>query len=166
MRRNDAGGRTPWLNYISFSPGEGECGGSKSDFGTPTTLRTLSKRDTLANMGRRRQERRKLAEHRWPLLSNLMACHFNQDYNILYGSLEGAIIAALQDGSLDHRRAVLKEWRDWQETEGTVNDIRPFLDDGFSVDIWFAEPADARKLMNRIYDGLMEGVKAETRHKG
>ncbi len=114
-------------------------------------------------MARKTQERRKLAEQRWPLLSNMMACHFNQDFAILYGSLEGAIAAAVQDGSFDHRRALLKEWRDWNVTEGAVDDIRPFLEDGFSTDIWFKEPIDARHLMNRVYDGLMEGVRAETR---
>jgi hypothetical protein len=117
-------------------------------------------------MGRKRQERRKLAEQRWPLLSNMMACYFNQDFALLYGSLEGAIAAAVQDGSCDHRRAVLKEWRDWNVAEGAVGDIRPFLEDGFSIDIWFKEPTDARLFMNQVYDGLMAGVRAETRQGG
>jgi hypothetical protein len=116
-------------------------------------------------MGRRRQERRKIAEQRWPLLSNLMACHFNQDFDILYGSLDGAIAAAAREGSLDHRRAVLKEWRDWNGSEGMVDDIRPSLDDSFTIDVWFKRPIDARDLMNRIYDGLLEGVRTETRHE-
>lgn len=114
-------------------------------------------------MGRGRRERRKVAEQRWPLLSNLMACHFNQDFDILYGSLDGAIAAAIRDGSLDHRRAVLIEWRDWNTSEGAVDDIRPGLHDSFSIDIWFERPIDARNLMNRIYDGLIESVRAETR---
>lgn len=116
-------------------------------------------------MGRRKQERRKAAEQRWPLLSNLMACYFNQDFDILYGSLDGAIAAAARDGSLYHRRAVLKEWRDWNLSEGTADDIRPILDDSFSIDIWFKRPIDARNLMNQIYDRLIEGVRAETRHE-
>lgn len=115
-------------------------------------------------MGRRTQERRKAAEQRWPLLSSLLACFFNQDFDILYGSLEGAIAAALRDGSVDHRRAVLKEWRDWNASEGTADDIRPSLDASFSIDVWFKEPIDARKFMNLLYDGLIEGVSAETRH--
>ena len=78
-------------------------------------------------MGRRRQERRKVAEERWPRLLNLMASYFNQDSDILYGSLEGAIAAASRDGSLDHRKGVLKEWRDWQFVEGAVVDfLGPF----------------------------------------
>ena len=113
-------------------------------------------------MGRKRQEKRKLAERRWPLLSNLMACYFHQDLDVLYGSLEGAITAAVQAGSIDHRRAILAEWRDWNASEGAVIDIRPFLEFGFSVDLLFKQPIDARYLMNRLYDGLMESVKTET----
>lgn len=115
-------------------------------------------------MSRKRRERRLLAEERWPLLANLMGCHFNQDYDILHGSLEGALSAAAQGGSLEHRRAVLKEWRDWNATEGAVDDIRPFLDDGFSVDLLFKSALDARTFMNRIYDELLASVKAETAH--
>ena len=47
-----------------------------------------------------------------------------------------------------------------------MNDIRPSLYDGFSVAIWFDEPIDARNFMNRIYDGLTERVRAETRDYG
>jgi len=93
-----------------------------------------------------------------------MACYFNQGFDILYGSFNGAITAAVRDGSLDHRRAVLREWRDWNLSEGGADDIRPSLDDSFSIDIWFKRPIDARNFMNRIYDGLIEGVRAETQH--
>ena len=87
---------------------------------------------------------RLLAEERWPLLANLMGCHFNQDYDIMYGSLEGELAAAASDGPLEHRRSALKEWRDWNATEGAVDDIRPFLDDGFCVDL-FLRPRSTRE---------------------
>lgn len=93
-----------------------------------------------------------------------MACYFNQDFDILYGTLDGAIAAAARDGSLDHRQAVLKEWRDWNVSEGAVDDIRPNLDDSLSIDVLFKRPIDARDLMNLLYDRLIEGVRAETRH--
>ena len=104
-----------------------------------------------------------MAEKRWPLLANLMACYFNQDFGILYGSLEGAIAAASRDGSIGHRRAILKEWRDWNIAKEAEGDIRPFLYEAFCVDLLFRSPADARTLMNLIYDELLSGVKAETR---
>jgi hypothetical protein len=103
-----------------------------------------------------------MAEERWPLLANLMACHFNEDFDILYGSLEGALAAAARDGSLAHRQAILKEWRDWNAAEGTAHDIRPFLEDGFAVDLLFETTIDARNFMNRLYDELISGVRAET----
>jgi hypothetical protein len=114
-------------------------------------------------MSRQRLERRRAAEQRWPLLANLMACHFNEDFDVLYGSLEGALAAAAGDGPLEHRRAILKEWRDWNSTAGAVLDIRPLLKDAFAVAVRFRKPIDARNFMNRVYDELIGGVRAETR---
>lgn len=91
-----------------------------------------------------------------------MACHFNQDFDILYGSLEGALAAAARDGSLEHRRAILKEWRDWNAAAGALDDIRPLLGDSFTFDLFFKEAIGARSFMNRVYDELLVGVKAET----
>lgn len=114
-------------------------------------------------MSRGRLERRRLAGARWPLLANLMACHFNQDWDILYGSIDGALAAAASDGPLEHRRAILKEWRDWNVTEGAVDDIRPFLGDGFGVGLLFKTPLDGRHFMNLVYDSLISRVRTETR---
>jgi hypothetical protein len=114
-------------------------------------------------MSRRRLERHRLAGQRWPLLANLTGCYFNEDYGVLYGSLDDAMAIAARDGPLEHRRAILTEWRDWNATQGAVDDIRPFLEDGFSVALWFKAPIDARNFMNRLYDELLSGVKAETR---
>lgn len=113
-------------------------------------------------MGRKRYERQEMAQQRWPWLSNLLGCYFNEDLSILYGSLEGAFEAAVRDGSLEHRRTILKEWRDWNTLEGVVDDVRPSLYDGFAIAVRLDRPIDGRNFMNRIYDGLMEGVRRET----
>jgi hypothetical protein len=91
-----------------------------------------------------------------------MAAHFNEDFNIEYGSLEGAMNAATRTGSIEYRQAVLQEWRDWNTSEGTKDDIRPFLHDGFGVAVLLRKPIDGRNFMNRVHDGLIEGVRAET----
>ncbi|PZU45349.1 MAG: hypothetical protein DI568_13955 [Sphingomonas sp.] len=91
-----------------------------------------------------------------------MACHFNQDYDVIYGSLEKAIVATTKSGPLEYRRSLLKEWRDWNMSEGAVEDIRLALDDSFAIDIYFSRPIDAKNFMNRIYDVLIESVRAET----
>jgi hypothetical protein len=104
-----------------------------------------------------------MVRERWPLLSNMIVCHFNEDFNLLYGSLEGAIAAAATDGSLEHRRAILKEWREWNATQRAADDIRRPLADGFSVAVHFKKPADARVFMDGVYETLLAGVKAETR---
>ena len=112
-------------------------------------------------MSRRRLERRRLTEERFPLLTNLIVCHFNEDFVILYGSLDAALAAAGRAGSLEHRQAVLNEWRGWNATVGAVNDIRPLLEDGFAIRGLFDEAIGARNFMNRIYDELIVGVRAE-----
>jgi len=92
----------------------------------------------------------------------LLACYFNEDYDLLYGSVEGAIVAAAQDGNLEYRRAILKEWRDWNSATGTEDNIGPLLRDAFSVAVRFRKPIEARNFMNRLYDVLIEAVRAET----
>lgn len=114
-------------------------------------------------MGARKLERREMAEARWPMLANLLACHFNQDFDILYGSLDGAFAALAGAGSLAHRRAMLKEWRDWNAALADCDDLRRLLHDGFGVDLWFRKPVDARQFMDRVYETLLASVVAETR---
>jgi hypothetical protein len=112
-------------------------------------------------MSRRSYELRKRAEERWPNLVNILGCYFNEDFDLLYGSLEGKIEGAVCDGSLAYRQAILKEWRDWQTMDGSVDDIRPSLD-RMGVDLLFKDPEDARAFMNLLYDRLIERVRAET----
>jgi hypothetical protein len=114
-----------------------------------------------SGMDRRSREKLALAVERWPKLWNMLACYFNQDFEILYGSLDGALSAAVQDGDLAYRRSILKEWRDWNESEGVLEDIRPLLNVGFSVGVRFQKPIEARDFMNRIHDALIEAVRAE-----
>jgi hypothetical protein len=113
-------------------------------------------------VSRRRRELGLLATERWPLLTNMMVCYFNQDFGLLYGSLGEAVAAAAADGSTDYRRSLLGEWRDWNSSQGAVNDIRPFLEYGFRVAVLFKTAVEARHFMNRIYDELLVSVKAET----
>lgn len=42
-----------------------------------------------------------------------------------------------------------------------MDDIRPFLEFGFLVDLAFELPIDARNFMNSFYDGLIEGLRVE-----
>jgi hypothetical protein len=114
-----------------------------------------------SGMDRRSREKLARAVERWPKLRNMLVCYFNQDFEILYGSLEGALSAAVRDGDLVYRRSILKEWRDWNESEGALEDIRPLLNVGFSVGVRFQKPIEARDFMNRIHDALIEVVRAE-----
>ena len=110
-------------------------------------------------MSRKTLERRRKAEEHWPLLGNLLASYFSQDFEIVDGSLGQAIEKATHDGAIDHRRAVVDEWLDWNSSEGAVDDIRPFLEGGFGVEVFFETRLEARKFMNRIYDGLKSGLR-------
>ncbi|HEX8486737.1 contact-dependent growth inhibition system immunity protein [Sphingomonas sp.] len=112
-------------------------------------------------MSRRGYEARKLVEERWPNLSNLIGCYFNQDFDLLYGSLEGAFESAVRDGTLAYRQSVLREWRDLQLVEGTGTDLRASLA-VLGADVLFKKAKDARSFMNLFYDKLIEQVRAET----
>jgi hypothetical protein len=57
----------------------------------------------------------------------------------------------------------MKEWREWNATEGAVEDIRRPLADGFSVAVHFKKRADARECMDQVYEAFQTRVKEETR---
>jgi hypothetical protein len=114
-------------------------------------------------MKRRKRLQQDLARQRWPLLSNLMGCFFHQDLYLCDGSLDGAVAASARDGSLDHRRAILKEWRDWNASVSGADDIRCELADCFSIAVRIKKPEEARRLMDAVYDRLIEEVRRETR---
>lgn len=63
----------------------------------------------LGFIARKRQEQRKSAALGWMLRSNLMAYHFDQDFDVLYGWRAEAIAAPSHGGSLDYGRALLSE---------------------------------------------------------
>jgi hypothetical protein len=98
-------------------------------------------------------EAREDAWRRWPLLANLLAAYFNQDYLYSYGSIHGALAAAVGNYSLADRRAVLKEFRNWKRTET-----------GFGVALRFKTPNEAKRLMDRLYDDILASVISETSH--
>lgn len=113
-------------------------------------------------MSRDTLEPRRIAHEHWPLLSNLLASYFGQDSDAIDGSLWQAIGKATRDGSLDHRRAVIAEWLEWNSSEGSTDDIRPFLADGFGVEVVFETKLKARNFMNRLYDDLKSGLREQT----
>ena len=110
-------------------------------------------------MSRATLERRRSAQERWPNLANLLGSYFSQDLEIIDGSLAGAIDAAVRDNTPEHRQVILEEWCNWNSSEGAVDDIRPFLGDGFGVEVYFETLREARIFMNRIYDALKSGVR-------
>lgn len=99
---------------------------------------------------------------RWPNLANMMICHFNEDFDLLYGSVAGALSAAARDGTVAHRRAILREWRDWNASNSATEDLRPALRTEFAVALRFATPAEARTFMDSLYQALLVAVRAET----
>lgn len=112
-------------------------------------------------MSRQQRERRLEAEERWPLLRQFIGCHFHQDACLIWGTLEGALDAAIASHPLDRRQALVREWRDWNGTAGTADDIRPLLTESFGVDWCFATALDARRFMNWICETLIVSVRKE-----
>jgi len=113
-------------------------------------------------MGRReRQHHREQAQQNWPRLASLLTCYFNQDFDVSFGSVDGAFAAAVDECSLSDRQAILKEWRAWNG-HFAGSEIRDFLQDGFGVALYFKQNADAWLFMNRLYQDLLDRVKTET----
>ena len=112
-------------------------------------------------MSRKTLERRRLAKARWPQLFDLLGSYFSQDFEIIDGSLSGVLTAAANDGSAQDRQSIIAEWLDWNASEGATDDIRPFLSDGFGVEIFFSSAIEARHFMNRLYDELIVRSKAD-----
>ena len=112
-------------------------------------------------MTTRKEERRAIAEERWPLLSRVLSGYFHQDYAEVHGSVDGALAQAISDASLAHKQTLLKQWWNWNQTEGATDDIRRLLNDGFGIALHFKKPIDARNFMNGIYDGFIRSVRQE-----
>lgn len=111
-------------------------------------------------MGKTR-ERRAVAQERWPLLSQVLGGYFHQDYDVVDGSVEGALAKAMGDTTLDQKQMLLREWWNWNQAEGATDDIRRFLDHGFGIALHFETPVDARNFMNGIYDSFIRSVRQE-----
>ena len=108
------------------------------------------------------RELRLEAEERWPTLKNFLGCYLHQDWPVDDGSPEAAIDHAISDHSLEDRRLVAKEWRDWNGKVGSKTDPRRQVNDGFGVNLFFKKPQEARAFMNLVYDKLVSSIKADT----
>ena len=75
--------------------------------------------------------------------------------------MEAALDRAMADCTVDGRQRILREWRDWNAKRGWRNDVRAYLGDGFGVDLLFNSSEEARTFMNRVYDRIIESVRAE-----
>jgi CdiI immunity protein len=113
-------------------------------------------------MSRKTREIRLEAEERWPTLYQFLGAYCHQDWPEEYGSPESAVDAAVSDYTLQMRQKALKEWREWNSTQGSDFDPRAAVNDGFGVCVYFKEPTDARQFMNMVYDKLIVSVRKET----
>lgn len=113
-------------------------------------------------MSRKTRELRLEAEERWPTLLQFLAGYCHEDWDIFHGTPEGAVDAAITDYPLADRQQVLREWRDWNSTQGVEYDPRDAVNDGLGVNVLFKEPEAARKFMNTVYDKVIVSVRNET----
>ena len=112
-------------------------------------------------MSRATRERWLEAEAHWPNLQQFLACYFHQDCTVEFKTLEEALDRAIAGWTLDGRRLVLREWRDWNAKRGWRNDAEAYVGDGFGVDLLFEDDVAARKFMNRVYERLIGSVRAD-----
>ena len=112
-------------------------------------------------MSRRTIERRRAARELWPHLGGLLG-YFHEDFPEEYGSVEGALEQAATELPLDSRKAIVREWYDWQAKAGRTNDdLRRFVQEGFGVRVYFKKPIDARSFMNLVHDRMIQSVRRD-----
>jgi hypothetical protein len=93
----------------------------------------------------------------------MLGWYFNEDRQLLHGSVEDALAKSAAEMPLEARKSIIREWYDWQAKEGMSNeDLRRFVQDGFGVNLHFEKPIDARNFMNSVHDRLIESIRSET----
>ena len=101
------------------------------------------------------------AQERWPDLYQFLAIYPHQDWPAKSGAREAAIAAVIADYDLGQRQSVVRQWCDWNAHEGSRFDPRAAVNDGFGVELSFAEPVEARIFMNEVYDMLIMSIRKE-----
>ena len=112
-------------------------------------------------MSRQTRERRLQAEEKWPNLCQFLGC-LQGNGPILSGTPEAAVDQGIAAADLQHRQAVVREWKDWNGRLGWRTDVAAFVNDGLGVNVPFASEIDARQFMNMVHDRLITSVRAET----
>jgi len=113
-------------------------------------------------MSRKSRERWLEAEERWPALQQFMGCYLHQDWPDDHGSPDNAIEAAIDENPLDVRKAVTRDWWNWNATLGAQYDPRAAINEGLGVEVVFESANEARKFMNSVYDKLVVSIRRET----
>jgi hypothetical protein len=112
-------------------------------------------------MSRSTRERRLEAEELWPNLRQFLRRYFHPNWVIEFATVEAALDQAIPDCPLERREAIIGEWRDWNARKGWSSTLHLKLGHSLGVDIPFDQDVTARRFMNRIYDRLVESVRAE-----
>ncbi|MEO6359034.1 MAG: contact-dependent growth inhibition system immunity protein [Sphingomicrobium sp.] len=103
-----------------------------------------------------------LREHqeRWPALCQFLGGYLHQDWPDVYGKPHLAIAAAVAEYPLSNRQQVAREWWNWNQSAGAVDDVRKQAY-SLGVCVSFNTPIDARHFMNSVYDRLVESIRIE-----
>ena len=109
-------------------------------------------------MKRRHDEHRAEADRRYANLRRFLS-YLHEDHQILYGSTEGAIAAAIGELPFEILRAARQEARDLLDTLGNDVALRDMLYQGMDVALLFKQAGDARTFAEMIEQRLMAVVK-------
>lgn len=115
-------------------------------------------------MSRKTRDMRLQAEERWPTLFQFLGCYCHEDAPEMRGSVLQGIDKGVADYSLERRKEVLVELRDWMGTVAAKDDIRDLLNDGMGVNEFFEQPIDARNFVNSVHDKLRVSIRREHPH--
>ena len=103
-----------------------------------------------------RDKLRAQALQKWPLLRRLGDLYFNEDRDIMWGTIEEAMAQAVRDYSVGEREAVLREWEDWSFSESLTDDLRGRVNDGLGFNILFKSDNEAKDFMIKVRDSFKD----------
>lgn len=111
-------------------------------------------------MNGRRARFREEMERRFYRLSQFFGCYFHQDFDIIHGSVEDALAAAIADHSVELRQQVRRELRAVMDEYPDPKVLAAVLGDGLGVCFYSTEPGWARGFTEMVERELLASIKA------
>ena len=97
-------------------------------------------------------------------MTRLGGLYFNEDRDLMWGTIEEAMSQALLDFSVAERKGVLREWEDWNTSKSLTTNLRKRVNDGLGFNVYFQSDGEARDFMKWVRDSFI-GAQASSKER-